>query len=278
MSIWTYEDNSIELISDVGRLKRHCPFCDTFLTRLGEKSIPAFVDRETLLIVYVCQTCGWWKMESDFYTWTGAVGMLQGNFNYNEWRYAHGTLRNLSLSNFDLPVQELARYLLLKHDALGYVEPRLVEETVADVFENLGFTVILTPQTKDGGIDLILLEGPDNVRTGVEVKRYKNKVGVEIIRSFVAALQFGDLTEGIFVATSGFTKGAKSLTEEANRRGLAKVQLLDGKWLLDALKITRRPCYASIEEEQAPFAPLIRDPERIPKDENYTEDKTSLWY
>ncbi|MFY9819770.1 MAG: restriction endonuclease [Thermoanaerobaculia bacterium] len=209
--------------------------------------------------VWACSACGWWKIEAESES-SGLTFIPNLETSTFETRYAHATLQNFSVKDWSGPLSDLERYLLVRRETLGEVPPRLVEETVADLFRNLGYIPELTAYSKDGGIDLFLTEPCESERIAVQVKRYKNHVGVELVRAFVGAMAFEGITRGIYIATSGYTRDARAL--EAS--DLVEIELRDGEWLLDALRSTRRAPYASIHDELAPYWLLIRDVKSLP--------------
>jgi hypothetical protein len=183
---------------------------------------------------------------------------------YFETRYAHGTLKNLDVQDVVTPLDELRSYLLIKQEALGNVSPFLVEGLVGDIFRGLGFDVVQTAYSKDGGIDLYLLTKDGNRLSAVQVKRQKKRVGVEAIRSFMGVLLIDELTQGVFVSTSGFTRDAHSLSERIIAKNLARIELRDSRWMFDVLKTTQRPTYGSIYDRYAPFNAVTEKWESLP--------------
>jgi len=106
------------------------------------------------------------------------------------------------------------------HQMHAMLTPRRFEELVAAIFRNNGFTVQLTPQTRDGGVDIIAVE--HSVLTGdtihlIECKRYgkSQRVGVGVVQRLLGAVTQKRATKGIVVATSYFTSDAKNAAEEA---------------------------------------------------------------
>jgi restriction system protein len=231
MSIWTYTPSErvqrVRLLVD----KDHCPYCHADAPRLQGSY---FVKRNA----YVCPTCGWWKAikETGSPPGTSAWGRIYG---------AAGTLKDLNLTDISTPVEEARRYLLAKYESRFSVHPRLFEETVASVFKDLGYSVRVTGYSKDDGIDVILEKASDVV--GVQVKRYKNSIKVEQVRSLVGALVLAGMTKGVFVTTSGFQSGASRTASRYESQGYA-VELYDAERFYDALKIAQRPMYDSIGE------------------------------
>ena len=91
--------------------------------------------------------------------------------------------RNLNLSDLTLPIQEVRDFLTANFESRFTVHPRLFEETVASVFRDLGYEVIVTGYSTDDGIDVILERGGETI--GVQVKRWKNSIKVGQIRELV---------------------------------------------------------------------------------------------
>jgi restriction system protein len=106
------------------------------------------------------------------------------------------------------------------------IEPRQFEEMIAELLYSKGFKVELTKQTRDNGYDIIALKILENnfpLKFLVECKRFKkDKVGVDIIRSFKEVMQTQNANKGIIVTTSYFTK-------DANKKRLETPYLLDYK-------------------------------------------------
>jgi restriction system protein len=213
--------------------------------------------------VRACQACGWWNLEA--YS-SGTTPVLGANFDceYSETRYAHGTLRNLDVADIRTPLSELERYLVARWDRVGEVHPKLVEQTVGAVFRNAGFQVDITACSGDGGIDIVLLYGPGSQRIGVQVKRNKQRIEAEQLRAFVAALLLKDMKYGYFVATGSFRTGATSIVRLATQKDLAYIELRDGAWLLEELRVRQRPCYTAIRDFNAPWLVLLDDLASVP--------------
>jgi restriction endonuclease Mrr len=108
--------------------------------------------------------------------------------------------------------EELIRYLAKHPQLLRDLDPRKFEELVAEIFRAKGFTVELTPATRDGGRDIQAVQ-KNSIGTFlyfVECKRYSSsrKVGVDVVRSLYGVKQQQRATMGILVTTSSFTKDA----------------------------------------------------------------------
>jgi hypothetical protein len=254
MTIWSYDDPdpSVDSIrAAVNELA--CRYCDSLLTKpitstisetqsIWEKKFRdgGYLDEQIITLVRCCPVCGWWtaKEESD----DGSVIQTAGGC---------GILQQLDLSDQTVPLQEIRRYLVRRFEKRFSVDPSNFERVVASVYSDLGFTTRVTGRTGDNGIDVVL-EGPDNRKIGVQVKRYMHSITVEQIREFVGALVINDLTKGVYVTTSTFQRGAQATVDKAACRGHA-IELVDGNRFLQALGIAQRNQYFSLSDPTAPF-------------------------
>jgi hypothetical protein len=78
---------------------------------------------------------------------------------------------------------ELVRYLAAHPEKMREMEPRKFEELVAELFEDKGYDVEVTPRSKDGGLDIRVFHKSELgcFLTLVECKRYgeSKRVGVD---------------------------------------------------------------------------------------------------
>lgn len=155
-------------------------------------------------------------------------------------------LKTFDLADIQAPLDEVKRYLLAKYEARFECHPRLFEETVASVFAALGYSSEATAYSHDGGVDVILRHG-DGITTGVQVKRSRNPIEVEQIRSFAGALLVGGHAAGVFVTTSRFTSGAQEARNVLARRG-HPIELVDARKFFDVLKLSQRSLYSGYED------------------------------
>lgn len=100
---------------------------------------------------------------------------------------------------------------------LRKISPRSFENVVAELFEEEGYEVALTPKRADGGKDIYVYKKDPltEVMFLVECKRYipPNKVSVEIVRQLYGVVQSERASGGVLVTTSYFTKPAKDFAE-----------------------------------------------------------------
>lgn len=188
------------------------------------------VDWET--VAQICPACGWWRIikhcmiaAEEWQIWNMHFGCTS-------------TIRNLDLTDISIPIEEVNAYLTAKYDDRFIVSPRKFEDVVAAVFRNLGYYASATAYSKDGGIDVIM-EGTNDTQIGVQVKRYKNSIKAEQIRSLAGALILGNYTKGMFVTTSTFQKSAITTAEDVSYKTMP-VELIDGKDFYSKLRISQQ--------------------------------------
>lgn len=117
---------------------------------------------------------------------------------------------------------------------------RKFEEVVAELLIRQGYTVELTPASKDGGFDMYAArkETLGEFLYLVECKKYAptHKVGVQIVRSLHGVVQQKRATAGVIATTSCFTRGAEEFQQEvAHQMHLTDYVELQ-KWLRGAFK------------------------------------------
>jgi len=96
--------------------------------------------------------------------------------------------------------------------------PRQFEEYTAELFEKRGYKVKLTPETRDGGKDLLIIQGDTlgEFLIYTECKRYApdNPIGVRIVRELFGTIIADRATAGIIVTSSYFSPDAIVFTEK----------------------------------------------------------------
>lgn len=110
--------------------------------------------------------------------------------------------------------ETIMRLVAQDPDVIYQLPPRRFEEISAEMFTRLGYKVELTPASRDGGKDLIIVKRSDlgTALTFVECKRYApdRPVGVEIVRTLNGVVEEGRATSGIIITSSRFTEGARA--------------------------------------------------------------------
>lgn len=212
-------------------------------------------DSDTQNCVYcsssVCKSCGWWFL--------GKTVMLK-SLSTQMWQLTYlssGILNSLDLTDLSVPISEIRKYLCAKYDDRFNLHPRIYEKVVAGVFKDLGYYTFVTAYTSDGGIDVILYN-PKNDLVGVQVRRSKNNLEVEQIRSLIGALVVNNYTKGIFVTTTDFQRGAYKLTHRISKR--YAIELYNAEKFYEALKIAQ----LNTIPETYPFDIFERTPKLYP--------------
>lgn len=129
----------------------------------------------------------------------------------------------------EVPVQlievssELIKQLAADPRQLYLLQPRKFEELVAELLHDMGSDVQLTPESKDGGRDVLAsITTPfGNLLVIVECKRYAEhrKVGAAIVERFLWTVDRRDRASfGILATTSSFTHDARLLETNNNWR------------------------------------------------------------
>lgn len=119
--------------------------------------------------------------------------------------------------------REVLAYFGRYPELLHSLPPRKFEELIASVFRQNGFAVELTPETRDGGIDIIAVQKSGLSGSSlhlIECKRYlpHNTVGIGIVQRLLGVVEQHKATKGIVVTTSSFTRDAVLVAESAQHR------------------------------------------------------------
>jgi CheY-like chemotaxis protein len=124
---------------------------------------------------------------------------------------------------------------------LWSISPRQFEELVAEILNRFGYQATLTPESKDGGVDILAArkDALGEFLCLVECKRYvpPNKVGVALVRSLHGVLEKTRATAAMLVTTSYFTRDAQEFQQDLMHR----LHLRDYIALKSWLKQLRNP-------------------------------------
>ena len=131
---------------------------------------------------------------------------------------------------------EILAYFAKHPEMLFSVPPRKFEELIASIFRNSGFLVELTPETRDGGVDIIAVRH-DKI-TGdtlhlIECKRYlpDNKVGIGVVQRMMGVVEMHRATQGLIVTTSDFSREARLCADTSKHRLALNAYTDIAKWL-----------------------------------------------
>jgi hypothetical protein len=103
------------------------------------------------------------------------------------------------------------RNLTYRLDAMDDMTGEEFEQLCGDYFAALGYTVDFTPQSGDGGIDLILTR--DRTLGVAQCKRTRKPVGEPVVRDLFGALHHTGADEAFLCASAGFTPAAEHWAE-----------------------------------------------------------------
>lgn len=142
-------------------------------------------------------------MKSDYLALTGNMGQ-QASTLYEPSKLNLAVASPILFTSIEL---EVLSYFGRYPELLYSLSSRKFEELVATVFRNNGFDVELTPETRDGGVDIFAIQ--KNGFAGstlhiVECKRYRpeNKVGIGVVQRMLGVVEQHRATQGIIVMTT----------------------------------------------------------------------------
>jgi restriction system protein len=106
---------------------------------------------------------------------------------------------------------------------------REFERIVENLYAAMDFDTQLTSPSGDGGRDIIVASTVtgQRIRLLVECKRYRAKVGVEIVRALLGVVATERANKGVLVTTADFTRGARQLEGDDPR-----IELISGSRLV----------------------------------------------
>lgn len=125
-------------------------------------------------------------------------------------------------------IEKTRKTMTQKVEDLLELTPREFEEYVGELFSHLGYAVEVTQYSNDKGIDIVMYK--DDIKYGVQCKRYKGTVGSPDIQTFIGALSHANADKGFFVTTGMFSFEAEKMAVQhpiqlVNRIDLAKLIL-----------------------------------------------------
>jgi Restriction endonuclease len=221
---------------------RYCPYCSEVL--VDESVVTA--DWQGNVTGLNCYFCGWfqWYMAE---SWCSL---------YDEEQFKQAILIDLEPNNPSLVESEIRAALVADSKRSLLLTPRRFEEVVSGIYKDLGYRSVLTRSSKDGGRDVILWGKSSEDNAIVEVKRYKDRIGVEFVRQLRGVQLREGAPRAILVSASGFTTGALS---EAKHPGPARhgfvMELADISDLLSELGLTSEPLanISAIDRDRTPY-------------------------
>ena len=137
---------------------------------------------------------------------------------------------------------DLIRKLKEHPTKLYDLDPRTFEELIAVVFQNFGFDVELTKQSRDGGKDIIAISSTSpHLKYLIECKRYskENAVGIGVVQRLHGVVRGDGAFKGIIATTSRFSADADKYLSRPNVRYNLEGRDFEDiqKWLIEYEKI-----------------------------------------
>ncbi|ATQ41695.1 hypothetical protein CSW64_04340 [Caulobacter mirabilis] len=124
------------------------------------------------------------------------------------------------------------------------LDPRKFEELIADLMEDMGYEVELTPRSNDGGKDILASRDTEHGKMLclVEAKRYSidNPIEVGLVRQLYGTLCDFNASSAMLVTTSRFTRGAAEFQQRNQYRLALKDYGNVVQWLSGYRKGRRR--------------------------------------
>ena len=145
-------------------------------------------------------------------------------------------------------IQRIICDAAINQETLYNIKPREFEELVEQIFRDNGFETILTPQSKDGGKDIIAVkhEMGKPIVFYIECKRYRRKaVNINIVRELYGVQTADLVNKSILVTTGHITAGAREFIDE--RRNMMSV--IDIDELTELLRASARKYEIEYQEK-----------------------------
>jgi hypothetical protein len=165
----------------------------------------------------LCTRCGWW------------LDVVSHHFGASMTRTVAAALRDFDLTNSDLTIPEICSHLDRTYSDVYSLPPRKFEEVVAHIYRSIGWEVILTKQSRDGGIDLYCISNKSGEVCIVECKRYakSRKVGIAAVDRLLGVAFRSGARHAHLVTSSSFTKPASQASDSIVRREEIEMDLID---------------------------------------------------
>lgn len=209
----------------------YCAYCNTSL-ETEELLIPDNQDTSIDTCGFVeakCGHCGWIKRRwKSWHTYMPSI-------NSGRWVTERG-LKKFDLSDPRIAIRELGTHLSRNYSDIYSISPRRFEELVAATFSEQGWNTRLTRSTRDGGVDIYLLEESSGKQAIVECKRYKGKIGISLVDRLLGVQLAEGVETAYFVTISDFTGPAelRAASPEIAKHGF-RLKLIDAEELSKAL-------------------------------------------
>ncbi|MCP4416426.1 MAG: restriction endonuclease [Chloroflexi bacterium] len=114
------------------------------------------------------------------------------------------------------------------------LQPAEFEHYVARLFRQKGYKVIVRGRSGDLGVDLVVIRNGGR-RAVVQCKRYRNKIGPDIVRELYGTLIHEGVSHAFLVTTAAISQSARSWAQGK------PMTLIDGETLVDIANSLQLP-------------------------------------
>lgn len=219
----------------------HCKYCDGPMRLVFEVEPPEPVSfAYSPHTLWSCGSCGWW-FEHQTKELDVGPAPRSGLHARAERTVRTAILRSYPVASLDVPIAALRRALLEDANLAYSMHPRKMEDIAGQVLgDHLDCDVVHVGGTRDGGIDLLLVDGDEQRVVQVKRRQRGDKVeGVALIREFLGAMLLGQHSKGTIVSTAAhFTRGAREAASRSVRLGLVdSMDLVDFERFVDIMHL-----------------------------------------
>jgi hypothetical protein len=213
------------------QLGRVCRYCGTSC-KVESDDLNIGVTGSQVDLFSVCERCGWWSFSTEQESLDGI------SYHFS----AAAILKKFDNSASELPFQVLLNQAYKDPESIHTMSPAKLEELVGAVYsEVLRYRVEFCSYARpDRGIDLIMVRLDSGLVVAVQVKRNKRPIELGQIHQFYGAIVDAGQREGIFVAAGKFRKGAEDTAERLQTSTGLRIDLVDGRRLLEFIEIYGR--------------------------------------
>lgn len=188
--------------------------------------------------VVQCTRCGWWEHSYSF-----SSDDIDEGLRASSTELTQAILRTYPIASENVPVDVLNRYIAQNPERIYGINDKKMEELVASVFKDfIDCEIKLVGKSHDGGKDLILLNGEEQIFVQVKRRMQADKVeSVSCIRDLIGASILEDAKACIFVTTADhFSKYAQDAAKKVvEKKILESFDLIDYKRFVAMLKLQR---------------------------------------
>jgi restriction endonuclease Mrr len=204
--------------------------------------------------ITVCPDCGWWLASKD--TWDSSCGSVPDRA-IRCTRATGAALQRYGSGPTGSSLEQLRDEIELHVRGKGNSDAwAAMEDATLAILNSMGYHVVATTRTKDGGVD-VLLEHTSFGRVCVQVKHSKNKIGVRVLRELIGTMCIHSANDGLLVTSSAFTRGTEDERDLAQENAGRVIELVDGRQFLAALNLTSRDKPPTLDEIAAVAEPSV---------------------